>query len=185
MRSMLLLFFIAALSGCGSDRESCLAEAATKPTDTGVRLAAAQCDRQYPKPGPWSQYDKPAPNAFDDLVPQGGGRGFQRSLLPITSVVIVLALMLSSSVGGPASPRIWVLRIARWVCALGVVTQGIFIFVALKSSSANWPPSAWLELGSVVVLLLLFVSAGALIERLYLKLFGTRHPGIAANLWWL
>ncbi|MEY5099549.1 MAG: hypothetical protein RJA36_2268 [Pseudomonadota bacterium] len=46
-----LVLLAALMAGCGPrDREACIAEAATKPTDTGVRVAMAQCNRQFPQP---------------------------------------------------------------------------------------------------------------------------------------
>ena len=38
------------ISGTRAIPPACIAEAATKPTDTGVRVAMAQCNRQFPQP---------------------------------------------------------------------------------------------------------------------------------------
>jgi hypothetical protein len=72
------------LASCGpSTYRACMSDAATKPTDAGVRVAAAQCfhrftaeavaqrqqaERTQAQPGPWSKDDRPfAPGPFDDL----------------------------------------------------------------------------------------------------------------------
>lgn len=54
----LLLFAALTLAACSpNDRESCLAEAATKPSDLGVRVAVAACNRRFPEK-PWEEYRK-------------------------------------------------------------------------------------------------------------------------------
>lgn len=84
--SRLVKFFGAAaatlvMSACGPrDYRDCMNEASTKPTDTGVRVAIAQCAKRFPDQAaaqhrndglrPFDGKLDGEPNMFDDLVPE-------------------------------------------------------------------------------------------------------------------
>jgi hypothetical protein len=54
-----LLLSLCLLSGCGvHDLPSCMADASTRPTDLGVRVAVAQCQKTYAKVNPFDQFEK-------------------------------------------------------------------------------------------------------------------------------
>lgn len=54
-----LLLTLCLLSGCGvHDMQTCMADASTRATDLGVRVAVAQCHKEYGPKG-YGPNDKP------------------------------------------------------------------------------------------------------------------------------
>lgn len=52
-RALLAILLALLAAGCGPrNYRACMAQAAEKPTDTGVRLAVAECGRQFPEEVP-------------------------------------------------------------------------------------------------------------------------------------
>lgn len=222
MRWVLVAIVATLLLACGAnDRESCLAEAATKPTDMGVRVAVAACYRKFPnafdqfdsgaaKPGgyspsdrlaqgqpkPWEQYQQqqpgeidkflgtsPSGGLFDDLIPRPTTkRDFARQMLPVSSVVVAVGLVVIGALLGPISRQYWLIRAARWVCLTACATQGVSLLLTLKGVGPSAAPPV-LEAVSIGVLLTVFFAAGWLINWLHARRFGTPHPKFADNPW--
>lgn len=185
MRAVLAAVLLPFLIACGSnDRESCIAEAATKPTDVGVRVAVAQCNRKFPEYQRQSDEidkflgTKPG-GMFDDLIPAHRPRpDFMQQMLPVTSIILVLVLGAAGLVPVPIVARLWLLRAARLVCWVSVATQAVWLY--LGRSSLLPPAVLWLSIG---ILGALYFALWWLINWVHKRKFGVAHPTFESNPW--
>lgn len=192
---------VMALAACADDRESCLTEAAKMPTETGVRVAVAQCNRKHPAPirsgaaspsGPWSDYSpnnrpvqspldqfdpttaRPAqPGMFDDLIPARRRPDVVQELLPITSLVMVLLLTVLGVVPWPMNIGLWLIRIGRMICLTTIAIMGVRLYMG----SAAFPGLLW---ASIAANTGLFFVLWALVHWLHRRRHGTDHPKLAS-----
>lgn len=191
-----VLVLVLLLLGCSpSNRQECLAEASTKPSDAGVRLAVAQCQRAFPD-SPHEQYLGPAGSTEAPAMPaQSVASPYIKILAARAAVDLVLLGVIAALVAGSLVTRalggagFLLLRGARLVCGFILIVAASSLVSFLLTVNAATPITSGMQAFALTKIVTIFI-AGALFfalrefaNWLHERSHGTPHPALAKSRW--